>query len=114
MIGQQSKINKKLLINKDDERKLLGKIPDNEMLSRQEMDGILGEFEFLKYHFKENEKPEIIYLWSHKISLMGSYPDGKERYVITIPKRQRGDFYLDGEYDIKFILKKKEKTNGST
>ncbi len=30
------------------DKKLLGKIPDDEILSREEMDGILGEFEELK------------------------------------------------------------------
>ena len=54
------------------------------------------------------EKPEIVYLWDHRITLMGTYSDGKERYMITIPKRKRKDFYLDRSYDIKLILKTKE------
>ena len=55
------------------------------------------------------EKPAIVYLWEQKLSLMGTYPDGKSRYMITIPKKKREDFFLDGLYDVKFILKIKEK-----
>lgn len=54
------------------------------------------------------KKPSIVYLWNQKLSLMGSYPDGEERYMITIPKTKREDFFLKEKYDVKFILKTKE------
>ena len=53
------------------------------------------------------KKPSIVYLWDQKISLMGSYPDGNDRYMITIPKQKREDFFLNEKYDVKFILKKR-------
>ncbi len=58
--------------------------------------------------FDVPEKPETVYLWDQKLSLMGTYPDGQDRYMITIPKRHRGNFFIDGSYDIIFRLKTKE------
>lgn len=55
------------------------------------------------------EKPTTIFLRDKKVSLMGSYLDGEPRYIVSIPRDDRNNFYINGIYDIIFKLKSQKK-----